>query len=104
MGGGKPEICHLFARSQKVKISGSRKGGLPKGALCAKQSFLQINGLPSAVVTRHPLGLGKSVQSQPGLSSRKSHLQVQMAQGRSRASASGNGQAIDQCFEGSPFE
>ena len=56
--------------------------------------FLQRNGLPSAVITRHPLGLGKSVQSQLWLSSRKSHLQGQVAQGRSLASASGSGQAV----------
>ena len=75
-----------------------------KGAACAKQTLLQINGFPSAVVTRHPLGLGKSVQSQPGLSSRKSHLQVQIPQGRPLASASGSGQAIDLCFERSPLK
>ena len=90
------------------------KGGLSKGAFCEKQTFLQGNGLPSAVpqgnglpsavVTRHPLGLGKSVQSQPGLSTCKSHLQVQTPQGRSLASASGSGQAIDLCFERSTFE
>ena len=62
------------------------------------------NGLPSAVVTRHPLGLGKSVQSRTGLGSCKSHLQVQTPQGRSLASASGSGQAIDLCFERSPFK
>ena len=93
--------------------SGSCKGGSSKGAFCAKQTFLQGNGLPSAalqgiglpsaVVTRHPLGLGKSVQSQPGLSSCKSRLQVQTPQGRSLASASGSGQAIDLCFERSPI-
>ena len=79
--------------------SGSRKGGLSKGAFCAKQTFLQGNGvpsavpqgngLPSAVVTRHALGLGKSVQTRTGLGSCKSHLQVQTPQGRSLASASG---------------
>ena len=46
----------------------------------------------------------KSVQSQPGLSSRKSHLQVQRRQGRSRASAGGSGQAIDLCLERSSFK
>ena len=81
---------------------------------CAKRTFLQGNGLPSAVlqgnglpsavVTRHPLGLGKSVQSRTGLGSCKSHLQVQTPQGRPLASASGNGQAIDLCFERSPFK
>ena len=96
------------------KNSESRKGGLSKGASCAKQTFLQGNGLPSAVlqgnglpsavVTRHPLGLGKSNQSRTGLSSCKSHLQVQTPQGRSLASASGSGQAIDLCFERSPFK
>ena len=69
-----------------------------------KADFLQRNGLPRAVVTRHPLGLGKSVQSQPGLSSRKSHLQVQMPRGRSFASACGSGHAIDLCVERSPFQ
>ena len=83
-------------------------------AFCAKQTFLQGNGLPSAVlqgnglpsavVTRHPLGLGKSVQSWTGLGSCKSHLQVQTPQGRSLASASGSGQAIDLCFERSPLK
>ena len=99
-------------------LSGTNSGGrfapgrfcsLPKGAFCAKQTFLQGNGLssaapqgnglPSAVATRHPLGLGKSGQSQPGLSSCKSHLHVQTPQGRSLASASGSGQAIDLRFE-----
>ena len=106
-------ICYHGHRGQK---SGSRiKGGLSKGAFCAKQTFLQENGLPSAVlqgnglpsavVTRHPLGLGKSVQSRfrTGLGSCKSHLQVETPQGRSLASASGSGQAIDLCFERSPF-
>ena len=32
------------------------------------------------------------------------NLQVQMPQGRSLASASGSGQAIDLCFERSPFK
>ena len=101
-------------RIATVLISGSRKGGLSKGAFCAKQTFLQGNGLPSvalqgnglpsAVVTRHSLGIGKSVQSQPGLSICKSHLQVQTPQGRSLASASGTGQAIDLCFERSTFK
>ena len=81
-------------------FSGSRKGGSSTGAFCAKQTFLQGNGLPSAVlqgnglpsavVTRHPLGLGKSAQSRTGLGSCKSHLQVQTPQGRSLASASGD--------------
>ena len=94
--------------------SGSRKGGLSKGDFCAKQTFplgnglptavLQGNGLPTAVVTCHPLGLGKSVQSRTGLGSCKSHLQVQTPQGRSLASASGSGQAIDQHFERNPFK
>ena len=66
---------------QWTKTKDSCKGGLSKGAQCAKQTFQQRNGLPSAVVTRHPVGLGKPVQSHPGLSSRKSHLQVQMPQG-----------------------
>ena len=88
--------------SHGLSIQGAVKGLDLKGASCAKQTCLQRNGLPSAVVTRHPVGLGKSVQMQPGLSSRKSHLQVQMPQGRSLASASGTGQAIDLCFERSP--
>ena len=94
--------------------SGSRKGGLSKGPFCAKQTFLQGNGLPSAVlqgntlpsavVTLHRLALGKSAQSRTGLGSCKSHLQVQTPQGRSLASTSGSGQTIDLCFEGSPFK
>ena len=83
-------------------VSGSRKGGLSKGAFCAKQTFLQGNGLPSAalqgnglpsaVVTRHPLGLGKSVQSRTGSAvanpickcrcHKAGHLQVRVAVGR----------------------
>ena len=57
---------HRFRNARKLGVggSGSRKGGLSKGAFCAKQTFLQGNGLPSAVlqgnglpsavVTRHP--------------------------------------------------
>ena len=108
-------LSHPLLRSQdKEVLAKSRKGGLSKGAFCAKQTFLQGNGLPSAVlqgnglpsavVTRHPLGLGKSAQSRTGLGSCKSHLQVQTPQGRSLASASGSGQAIDLCFERSPFK
>ena len=57
-----------------------------------KQTFLQRNGLPNAVVTRHPLDLGKSVQSQPGSvvenpvckcrCHKAGHLQVRVAVGR----------------------
>ena len=109
----------MFAEdaSEDSQKSGSRKGGLSKGASknsCAKQTFLQGNGLPSAVlqgnglpsavVTRHLLGLEKSVQSRTGLGGCKSHLQVQTPQGRSLASASGSGQSIDLCFERSPFK
>ena len=84
------------------RTAGSRNGGLSKGAFCAKQTFLQGNGLPSAVlqgngwpsavVTRHPLGLGKSVQSRTGLvvanpickcrCHKAGHLQVRVAVGR----------------------
>ena len=71
------------APSWEQIFSGSREGGLSKGAWCANETFLQRNGLPTAVVTRRPLGLGKSVQSQPRLSSRKSYVQVRMPQGRS---------------------
>ena len=98
----------------RSRLSGSRKGGLSKGASCAKltslegnglhSAVLQGNGLPSAVVTRHPLGLEKSVQSRTGLGGCKSHLRVQTPQGRSLASASGSGQSIDLCFERNPFK
>ena len=87
---------------QNIICQGAEKVCYLKG-LDAKQIFAQKNGLPSAVVTRHPLGLGKSVQSQPGLISRKAHLQVQMPQGRSLASASDSGQAIDLCFDRRPL-
>ena len=57
--------CSVFSTCVgECKSSGTRKGGLSKGAFCAKQTFLQGNGLPSAVaqgnglpsavVTRHP--------------------------------------------------
>ena len=104
------EFCCEFS----LNFSGSRKGGYLKGFFAQSRLFYremdcpvrwsQGNGLPRAVVTRHPLGLGKLTQSRAGLGSCKSHLQVQTPQGRSLASASGSGQAIDLCFERSPFK
>ena len=99
---------------QVFLASRSRKGGSSKGAECTKQTFLQGNGLPSAAVTRHPSALESqsranrgSVVANPICKCRchkAGHLQVQISQGRSLASASGSGQAIDLCFEGSLFK
>ena len=97
-------VQKLRAKKVRSHFAFPSKGGLSQGAQCAKQTFLQRNGLPSAVVTRHPLGLGTSVQSQPGLGSRTSHLQAQMPQRAAPASASSTGQAIDLYFERSPFK
>ena len=79
-------------------MSGRSKGVYLKGLNA--QSILFDREMDCSVIILHPLGLGKSVQSQLGLSSRTSHLQVQVPQGMSlAASASGSGQAIDLCFE-----
>ena len=64
---------------------GALKGAylkLSNGAQCAKQSFYREMDCPVQRSLATPSALEKSVQSQPGLSSRKSHLQVQMPQGR----------------------
>ena len=54
--------------------------GTPRSTAWPKGLHAQSrNGLPSAVVTRHTLGLGNQVLSQPGLTSYKSHSRVQMS-------------------------
>ena len=94
---------------KRSKIQGAVEGVYLKGLNAQSKLFYMRKANLStekwiAQCSGHspPLGLGKSVQSQPGLSSRKSLLQVQMPQGRSLASAGGSGQAIDLCFERSP--
>ena len=51
-----------------------------------------------------PSALESQSRAEQGSVVGKSHLQVQPPQGRSLASASGSGQAIDMCFERSPFK
>ena len=51
-----------------------------------------------------PSALESQSRANQGVCTCKSHLQVQTPQGRSLASASGSGQAIDLCFERSPFK
>ena len=48
-GSPRPKVRGSSALPGLVAL-GSRKGGLSKGAFCAKQTFLQGNGLPSAVL------------------------------------------------------